>query len=448
MKCLIKIIFLIIMGQLIAESTSNVVLIRTVPKLIAKGVKNSAVLDGVKGLLPASAVSFIATNKVLQRFYNMTGANRSDDWEIRSMLKMLNMTTNSTLRAKLEMHRLKPRFAEKIEVDINPNNVISSNAVSPSSLKLQSAENVMLNRTRRSVIPRAIFTVLRYLISPPGHDNITAAMNTTSTLKPQFNVKEAVNHTKRCVNSMLIFNPTQQILDEVLKLNTNDSRAFASAIATAPSFSRRKRETDSTGNKRLIPSFIINSTDAIISRKRRIAPLLGIALRYSALGAVMAGAGIATTAVDAKIRDNYLAKHMERLSRRTIDCSLNNFGCIDEVCWSNCGPRINSADWCLTRSNVTAVTAAPKPTAVNDVKKDAKAAASKPTPPKSTKCSVDSDCNPCWSCIGSCIMDGMDERIAKAKIHNFFPLSFPKFFYFFLFFVFVCTIFCIHTSST
>lgn len=51
--------------------------------------------------------------------------------------------------------------------------------------------------------------------------------------------------------------------------------------------------------------------------------------------------------------NNYRTAQIEsRLRRQVINCRLNNYGCLEGVCWSNCGPRLRSGDWCLlTKGN-------------------------------------------------------------------------------------------------
>ena len=102
---------------------------------------------------------------------------------------------------------------------------------------------------------------------------------------------------------------------------------------------------------------------------------------------ILSSANILTTVVDNTMKDAMLKKQQqqqERLARVKLDCNLNNVGCVQNICWSNCGPRVNSADWCFTRSreltsNGSMVLAT---------------------------CKNDEDCPKCLPCASSCIMEG------------------------------------------
>lgn len=52
-------------------------------------------------------------------------------------------------------------------------------------------------------------------------------------------------------------------------------------------------------------------------------------------------------------KDKIARNNGEQLARRTIDCELNNVGCIKNMCWSNCDTRLYSADWCFVTKNVS-----------------------------------------------------------------------------------------------
>lgn len=134
-----------------------------------------------------------------------------------------------------------------------------------------------------------------------------------------------------------------------------------------------------------------NST-VLIRKRRNPIPLIGravgFATKYSGIITALTAAGAASTVADVYIRDHMDKKAAERLSRKVIDCDLNNVGCIDNMCWTNCGPRLTSADWCLTTKNATAGT-------------DWLVA----------KCVHDEDCNPCWKCATTCIMENASNSI-------------------------------------
>lgn len=75
--------------------------------------------------------------------------------------------------------------------------------------------------------------------------------------------------------------------------------------------------------------------------------------------------------------------------KQRMDCSKNNYGCMQNICWTNCGPRNTSADWCFTTnqqsSNSENVTFA--------------------------HCVKYTDCNPCWQCGASCILEDLQHGV-------------------------------------
>lgn len=98
-----------------------------------------------------------------------------------------------------------------------------------------------------------------------------------------------------------------------------------------------------------------------------------------ALGGTLVGANTFSSWTDSKIRQSVDAETEEmRQERAKIDCTSNEYGCLNGMCWTNCGPRLDKGDWCYTTKNITAV------------------------PRKSTNCFINTDCNPCWSCAGVC----------------------------------------------
>lgn len=84
-----------------------------------------------------------------------------------------------------------------------------------------------------------------------------------------------------------------------------------------------------------------------------------------------------------------------KLVYRGMDCKLRHFGCKENSCWANCGPRISSDDWCFVTKNDTV--------GADDIKQVA--------------CKRDSDCSPCLPCAGSCMMVGVKIN-AKGQIEN------------------------------
>lgn len=120
-------------------------------------------------------------------------------------------------------------------------------------------------------------------------------------------------------------------------------------------------------------------------RKRRAVPFARIAStagKYAGWAIAMAAAGIVTTSADHMIREYIIKTNAgKKVARKRIDCTTNNFGCVQNICWTNCGPRVDYTDWCFTTRNLTEN--------VYDL----------------AKCETDLDCNPCMSCAGSCMFD-------------------------------------------
>lgn len=65
------------------------------------------------------------------------------------------------------------------------------------------------------------------------------------------------------------------------------------------------------------------------------------------------------------------------------NCTKNSAGCKDDKCWTNCGPRLSSDDWCFTTKNQT-------------TKRDSI---------EYVTCKNDTDCDKCWPCANSCVTD-------------------------------------------
>lgn len=73
------------------------------------------------------------------------------------------------------------------------------------------------------------------------------------------------------------------------------------------------------------------------------------------------------------------------------DCEKDRYGCVNSMCWTSCGPRLTSQDFCLITYNV------PK---------------NKSEPVQFIKCDNDKDCTNCLPCGSSCAMiedDGDDD---------------------------------------
>lgn len=90
--------------------------------------------------------------------------------------------------------------------------------------------------------------------------------------------------------------------------------------------------------------------------------------------------GVAFLYADIVIREANERQNSERLNRRTLDCSTNNKGCVQNICWTNCGPRITSSNWCFTTTK--------EPVANLTI--------------EYAKCIFDDDCNSCLPCGSAC----------------------------------------------
>lgn len=80
----------------------------------------------------------------------------------------------------------------------------------------------------------------------------------------------------------------------------------------------------------------------------QVLPTVGKVVAWSVgMGAV----GVASSYADTKIKEASQIRIEENRFRLKIDCKKNIFGCIENICWTNCGPRLESADWCFTKKN-------------------------------------------------------------------------------------------------
>lgn len=150
----------------------------------------------------------------------------------------------------------------------------------------------------------------------------------------------------------------------------------------------------------IVENSLKTTTNQTLVRKARALPaaFLPAIGKFAGWTAAMAIAGIATTAADVAIRDMVAKDNEARLARQTIDCDLNHFGCIQGLCWTNCGPRLSAADWCFTTKNDS----------VNN--------------PELVSCKFDRECDSCWSCGTACILEGasLDKNgvISRKQVRN------------------------------
>lgn len=164
---------------------------------------------------------------------------------------------------------------------------------------------------------------------------------------------------------------------------------FAVLVDIIPANISRKARSLSNEEQSVSVSFVPykNSSDVAKVRKARVIhwTIIGQnAARMAGWGVTMAAAGVATTFADLEIRRAYESQNERRrqLGRKPLDCNLNNFGCVNQMCWVNCGPRIFSSDWCLATSNTT-------------------------QPMQVAKCATDEDCDSCFKCAMTCVSEEM-----------------------------------------
>lgn len=120
------------------------------------------------------------------------------------------------------------------------------------------------------------------------------------------------------------------------------------------------------------------------------------AAKYTAWLAVMIGAGVTTSAAEQYFINHYQQKQIESLKRRSVDCTTNSFGCLNNRCWRNCGPRLTSSDWCITTNGDY------KNNTKFDLKKNATITRKEW---EAAACDHDDECTPCLQCQKSCVGD-------------------------------------------
>lgn len=167
-------------------------------------------------------------------------------------------------------------------------------------------------------------------------------------------------------------------------------------------------------NWNIIDEVSNNSTESeIIMRAKRdpvTMSMVGLSIGKWVAGVVglaiaMTGAGVSAVVVDHHLREeSEIAREIrqeKKIKRRKLGCKENNFGCIENVCWSNCGPRIKSGDWCLTTKDETAYG---NSTLTSNTTQPTITYKNNGTAPTAT-CVQDSDCDPCWRCAGGCLLE-------------------------------------------
>lgn len=117
------------------------------------------------------------------------------------------------------------------------------------------------------------------------------------------------------------------------------------------------------------------------------------AAKAGTLGSTLVAANAAGTAIDMSMRgqqDMGIIQNLnEPQNRAKIDCKTNEYGCMQGMCWTNCGPRLDAGDWCFTTKNETV--------SVRNI----------------MRCSNRDDCDPCWSCAGDCVASLQQQQQSK-----------------------------------
>lgn len=98
-----------------------------------------------------------------------------------------------------------------------------------------------------------------------------------------------------------------------------------------------------------------NFTDILSRKSRQIPPFLRKSVKVGGWAASWVAISTASSLVDSYIKEKS-AERVLSIGRARFDCKKHNYGCIQNLCWSNCGPRIASSDWCVTSNkNVTTI---------------------------------------------------------------------------------------------
>lgn len=90
-----------------------------------------------------------------------------------------------------------------------------------------------------------------------------------------------------------------------------------------------------------------------------------------------------------KNREIMMQLMRHEVNRTRINCMGNNFGCLYNICWSNCGPFLNTQDFCFTNN--------PDTQNNNNIFLDIKGKNL-----SVAACNKDSECHPCWPCATVC----------------------------------------------
>lgn len=120
------------------------------------------------------------------------------------------------------------------------------------------------------------------------------------------------------------------------------------------------------------PSSYLSRNKRALGILVKAVPHVGNFVKWTSIFGVASVAGSVAT--------HYLnERENEKLTRKTIECRHSNFGCIGGYCWTNCGPRLFSADWCFTTKNTSELNYIP--------------------------CVLREECDPCLQCGSICHLE-------------------------------------------
>lgn len=210
---------------------------------------------------------------------------------------------------------------------------------------------------------------------------ITAAGAATTTIK--VNAKDKLNYVYNSVKS--------KIMDLVGVKTTTTTTTTKSPMHKLQSFrkmpiftaSSTRRETElNLRNKREVKMDNGLSINNNRSRRFTIGTILIPVAKMAGVAGTIVIAGTATSFIDAAVKEAANRRQLEELRRLSIDCTQNNYGCLQNYCWANCGPRLASGDWCVTAKK------------------------NKNNTLEVATCKTKEDCNKCWPCASTCTMEG------------------------------------------
>lgn len=112
------------------------------------------------------------------------------------------------------------------------------------------------------------------------------------------------------------------------------------------------------------------------------------------------GSALIAAIASAYVSDHLATKREEYLrnlpppdyERSTENCKKTEAGCLENLCWKLCGPRVSHRDFCFT--------AAPDGTRASTHSVGIK----NQTIPL-TECNNDADCDSCWACASTCTLN-------------------------------------------